>query len=418
MSFDSPAIQIRGVSKRYQTYNNPRDRLKQFIVPRLLKLFGADTKPYYSEFWALQAATLDVAKGETVGIIGSNGSGKSTLLQIVCGTLQPTSGSVEIDGRVAALLELGAGFNPEYTGRENVFLNASVLGMSTEETLARFDDIAEFAGIGDHIDQPVKTYSSGMFVRLAFSVAVHVNPDVLVVDEALSVGDIAFQNRCMQRIQLLKRGGTSILFVSHDLSTVQIICDRVIWVKQGQIHQQGSASEVCQNYYAESMGAQTQTQPSAQIQIPQQSTGMAAFSRLRLMDGAGRETTSCTVGESLCIHFELAALVDLSETIFSISIYRADGDWSVGQTSAEKKVFWPAAKAGELLCGKLYLEPMSLTPAEYKICLSAFARDLQTCYAMTDVHLGFSVRSPYQTWGNFIHPCEWQRLENPTHANE
>ena len=184
------AIKVENLSKCYQIYDQPRDRLKQFLLPRLQRVVGLTPKQYYREFWALKDTSFDVKKGETVGIIGRNGSGKSTLLQMICGTLSPTTGSVATHGRIAALLELGSGFNPEFTGRENVYMNASVLGLTNDEIDARFDEIAAFADIGEFIEQPVKTYSSGMYSRLAFSIAINVDPEILIVDEALAVGEI------------------------------------------------------------------------------------------------------------------------------------------------------------------------------------------------------------------------------------
>lgn len=193
------AISVRGVSKCYQIYDSPGHRLKQFIMPRIRRVFGLKARSYYREFHALHDVSLEVARGEVVGLVGKNGSGKSTLLQIVCGTLSPTGGQVETYGRVSALLELGSGFNPEFTGRDNAYMNAALLGIPAEELGPRLDDILEFAGIGDFIDQPIKTYSSGMVLRLAFAVAINVDPDILVVDEALAVGDEAFQRKCFSR---------------------------------------------------------------------------------------------------------------------------------------------------------------------------------------------------------------------------
>ena len=190
------AIKVENLSKCYHIYDQPRDRLKQMILPRMQRAIGMQPRQYFREFWALKDVSFEVKKGETVGIIGRNGSGKSTLLQMVCGTLNPTSGSIQTSGRIAALLELGSGFNPEFTGRENVYLNGAVLGLSRDEIDVRFDEIAAFAEIGEFIDQPVKTYSSGMMVRLAFAVAINVDPQILVVDEALSVGDELFQRKC------------------------------------------------------------------------------------------------------------------------------------------------------------------------------------------------------------------------------
>ena len=228
------AISVQNLSKCYQIYENPRDRLKQFVMPRMHRISGNKPKQYFKEFWALKDVSFEIKKGETVGIIGRNGSGKSTLLQMICGTLNPTSGSVQTNGRIAALLELGSGFNPEFTGRENVYMNAAVLGLSLDEVDRRFDDIAAFADIGQFIEQPVKTYSSGMMVRLAFAVQAAVDPDILIVDEALAVGDEKFQRKCYARLEDLKSRGTSILFVSHSTTSIIELCDRCLLLDHGE----------------------------------------------------------------------------------------------------------------------------------------------------------------------------------------
>lgn len=221
-----PVIAATGVSKAYAIFAKPADRLKQMLS------FGR--RRYYREFWALRDVSFAISRGQTIGIVGRNGSGKSTLLQIISGTLTPSSGALTVNGRVAALLELGAGFNPEFTGRENVYLNAALLGQDRAETERRFERIAAFADIGTYIDQPVKTYSSGMYARLAFSVAIHVDPDILVVDEALSVGDELFQRKCFLRIKEMQREGVTILFVSHSAATVTEICDKVLVLDRGE----------------------------------------------------------------------------------------------------------------------------------------------------------------------------------------
>lgn len=252
------AISARGLSKAYQIYAQPTDRLLQGVMPRLQRLgrpvarvFGTELaeRTYFSQHWALHALDFSVARGETLGVIGRNGSGKSTLLQLVCQTLTPTSGEVTVRGRVAALLELGSGFNPEYTGRENIFLNASVLGLTREETVARIDDILAFADIGDFVDQPVRTYSSGMAMRLAFSVIAHVDADILVVDEALAVGDAYFQQKCMRWLRQFRQNGT-VLFCGHDTGAVLNLCDHALWLDRGTLAMHGSAKEVCEGYIA------------------------------------------------------------------------------------------------------------------------------------------------------------------------
>lgn len=240
-------IRVNNLSKCYEIYDKPSDRLKRFFLPRLRRLLGQSTKHYFREFWALKDVSFEIKKGETVGIIGRNGSGKSTLLQLICGTLTPTSGTVETSGRIAALLELGSGFNPEFTGRENVYMNAAVLGLSHKEVEARFDDIVAFADIGDFIDQAVKTYSSGMYVRLAFAVIAHVDADILIVDEALSVGDAIFAQKCMRFIRAFQEKG-SLIFVSHDAGAVQNLCKSGIWLKNGKIEATGTSKSVSETY--------------------------------------------------------------------------------------------------------------------------------------------------------------------------
>lgn len=251
------SIQVNGLGKCYHVYEIPRDRLKQFFVPRLRRMVGVPpAAPYYREFWALKSVSLEVQKGETVGIIGRNGSGKSTLLQMICGTLTPSCGTVRTYGRVAALLELGSGFNPEFTGRENVYLNGAVLGLSKEDVDAHFDAIVDFADIGEFISQPVKTYSSGMIVRLAFAVQAQSNPDILVVDEALAVGDAKFQAKCFAHLKRLKAQGTSILLVSHSTEQIATHCDRAVFLKSGDVVAIGKPRDVINLYLDDMFGVE------------------------------------------------------------------------------------------------------------------------------------------------------------------
>lgn len=248
MSFElHPAIRITDLSKRFQIYTQPQDRLKEAIIPRLQRLFGFHPKSFSHDFWALHEISLDIPQGKTVGIIGRNGSGKSTLLQLICGTLNPTTGQVAIKGRVAAILELGSGFNPEFTGRENVYMNASVLGLTKEQIDERFTQIVDFADIGEFITQPVKTYSSGMMVRLAFAVIAHVDADILVIDEALSVGDAFFTQKCMRFLRS-SMGRATVLFVSHDTTSILNLCDEVVWLDKGRVLERGDPKAVCGHY--------------------------------------------------------------------------------------------------------------------------------------------------------------------------
>jgi lipopolysaccharide transport system ATP-binding protein len=234
------AISLNNVSKCFKRYARPIDRLKEILLP---------SRSYAQEFWALRDISFEIMKGETMGIIGRNGAGKSTLLQLICGTLTPTSGEVQVHGRVAALLELGAGFNPEFTGRENVYMNGAIMGLSKTEVSERFDNIAAFADIKDFIDQPVQTYSSGMYVRLAFASAIHVDPDILIVDEALAVGDMFFQAKCMSRMRRMMESGVTVLFVSHDTASVKSLCNQAVLLDNGKLLRHASADEVVEQYF-------------------------------------------------------------------------------------------------------------------------------------------------------------------------
>lgn len=234
------AISVKNVTKIYKLYDKPLDRLKESINPF--------HKKYHEPFFALNNVSFEIEKGETVGIIGTNGSGKSTILKIITGVLQQTTGEVKIQGNVSALLELGAGFDMEYTGIENIYMNGAVLGYSEEEMSRKKDEILEFADIGDFVYQPVKTYSSGMLVRLAFALAINVEPEILIIDEALAVGDAFFQAKCFHKLEEIKEKGTTILFVSHDIVSVKKLCSRAVWLDRGNLREIGDAKEVCEKY--------------------------------------------------------------------------------------------------------------------------------------------------------------------------
>ncbi len=300
------AIRAEELSKCYTLFDHPADRLKQMLV--------RGRRRYYREFWALRETSFELAKGQVMGLVGRNGAGKSTLLQLVCGTLAPTGGSLDVRGRVAALLELGSGFNPEFSGRENVYVYASILGLSKTEIDRRFDGIVEFSGIADFIDQPVKTYSSGMFVRLAFSVATSVDPDILIIDEALSVGDGEFARKSFDRIMGMKKAGKTILFCSHSLYQVEAFCDQVLWLDQGQSVLFGNPQEVIQRYGQFLLGATASTEPTddAPVDIPVTSepvripVGHARFTYVEAgLDGqAGREFNGRTGENNLSIRLQ------------------------------------------------------------------------------------------------------------------
>lgn len=282
MSCD-PVISINGLGKTYYVYKRPIDRVLQSVLP--------NRKKKYREVRALNGIDLDICRGETIGIVGRNGSGKSTLLQIISGTLYQSEGTVSKQGRLTALLELGAGFNPQFTGRENAYLNASIMGIPRNVMEQRFDDILEFSGIGQFIDQPVKTYSSGMFVRLAFSVAIHMDPDILIVDEALSVGDVGFQSKCFRKLRELKEGGTTTLFVTHATELIVRHCDRAVLLDDGNIKSLGEPMEVVNEYQNLLFGTDRLTEAEATQHEQDYPTDASGFISRTDIDGCPLRTT-------------------------------------------------------------------------------------------------------------------------------
>ena len=272
------AISVQGVSKIYKLYDKPIDRLKEAV--------SLTHKSYHRDFFALSDISFDVKKGETVGIIGTNGSGKSTILKIITGVLSPTTGTAEVSGNISALLELGAGFNSEYTGLENIYMNGTMMGFSRQEMERRMDDILRFADIGDFVNQPVKTYSSGMFVRLAFALAINVDPEILIVDEALSVGDVFFQAKCYRRMEEMMKNGTTILMVSHDMGSIIKYCDRVVLLNRGTFVAQGEAGKMV-DLYKKILANQTDELAEALIEEKKEALGLpveAAVSDKRMKD--------------------------------------------------------------------------------------------------------------------------------------
>jgi lipopolysaccharide transport system ATP-binding protein len=295
------AISVRNLSKTYRIFGHPGDRIRQAMTLGRMR--------FHREFTALKGVSFDVRKGETVGIIGRNGSGKSTLLQLICGILKPTSGSVTVNGRISALLELGAGFNPEFTGRENIYFQGALMGFKRQEVDARIDDIIAFADIGAFIDQPVRTYSSGMYVRLAFSVAISSEPEILIVDEALSVGDAVFQHKSKKRIQQLRDSGTSLLIVSHDRNTITAMCNRSIFLDNGQLMMDAAPGEAMDYYYA--VMASKSGENVRQIQSGSghmqtvSGTGEATVELIILRDANGHEVEMVTPGQPVTLEFRV-----------------------------------------------------------------------------------------------------------------
>lgn len=345
-------IRAERLSKCYAIYNRPEERLKQMLLGRVLN------KRYFREFWALRNVDLEVRRGETLGIVGRNGSGKSTLLQMIAGTLNPTSGTVEVRGRVAALLELGAGFNPEFTGRENVYINAAILGLTREQIDSRFDLIAGFADIGQFLDQPVKTYSSGMFARLAFSVAIHVDPEILIVDEILAVGDAAFQRRCMNRFYKIRDSGCTILFVAHDAYQIRSLCQRAIYLSQGETVACGAASDVMDRYTFDIEEAVARSQlsavspvgdPTKSIPEPDQ---LFSITKVTVENANGDAIEEVQSGQDICVRMQYKALTTkFPEKIsFVVNFYRHDDLYICGTTTLMEGIApCDAQSAGEVI---------------------------------------------------------------------
>ena len=340
MSSSNIAISVSNLSKCYQIYENPRDRLKQFVMPRVRRMAGKAHKQYFREFWALKDVSFEIKKGETVGIIGRNGSGKSTLLQMICGTLTPTSGSIQTNGRIAALLELGSGFNPEFTGRENVYMNASLLGLSKDEIDARYDNIVEFADIGEFIEQPVKTYSSGMMVRLAFAVIAHVGADILVIDEALAVGDAYFVQKCMRFLRRFTEQGT-LLFVSHDTGAVVRICSRVLLLDRGELERVGDPKAISELYLAMLHNEQHGALVPKVISDATSSTsndfgaGMVKVISINLQDEFGKLILNVCGGEAVRLRVELVSETIMTQVIVGFLVRDRLGQVVFGENTCQ-----------------------------------------------------------------------------------
>ncbi len=346
----SPAISIRGISKVYHLFERPIDRLKH-------QLFG-HLKSYGKEFWALKDIDLEIGHGETIGIVGRNGSGKSTLLQIIAGVLQPTTGEIAVAGRVAAMLELGSGFNPEYTGKENVFMNGSILGMSKAEMERRYDEIIDFAEIGDFIDQPVKTYSSGMYVRLAFSVQACIRPDILIVDEALSVGDAKFQRKCFRRMEELKERGVTILFVTHDVNAVINHCSRAVLLEQGQMVAQGRPQEIVERYQKLLFGADT----SGPIQ--EYGDGGATFVDIWTENDDGARIESLTSGDRMRFCVRVKFHKEIENPVLGMRLKSIQGVTLTAANTANVRLETGRFKAGDEVVMRWMME-CNLEPNSY-----------------------------------------------------
>lgn len=377
------AIKVDHVSKMYKLYDKPSDRLKESL--------GLTRKKKYHEHWALNDVCFEVKKGETVGIIGTNGSGKSTILKIITGVLNPTAGEVVIDGRISALLELGAGFNMEYTGIENVYLNGMMIGFSREEIDQRLDDILKFADIGDFVNQPCKTYSSGMFVRLAFAVAINIDPEILIVDEALSVGDVFFQAKCYKKFEEFKEQGKTIIFVSHDLSSISKYCDRVVLLNKGDKMSEGAPKEMI-NLYKRVLLNQTvsgqdgkvlqenEEQGSTEIKlwkshykinpgVDEYGTGEAEIIDFAIIDEHGSYTNCIEKGTSFAIKSKVLFNQEIQNPIFTLTFKNIQGTAVTGTNTMYEKVDVGTVHPGEVYVAT-FEQNMDMQGGEYLLSIS------------------------------------------------
>ena len=382
------AIAVDHISKVYKLYDKPMDRMVEAL--------GLTKKKKYREHFALSDVSFQVKKGECVGIIGTNGSGKSTILKIITGVLNPTGGTLTVNGRIQALLELGAGFNMEYTGIENIYLNGTMNGFTEQEIESRMQDILDFADIGDYVKQPVKTYSSGMFVRLAFSVAINIDPEILIVDEALSVGDVFFQAKCYHKFEEFKKMGKTIIFVSHDLSSVSKYCDRVVLLNQGVKLGEGSPKEMIDDYKRVLVGqyelpeskSESSLLNDEQIQVAVQKkaakqdtsklleygTKEAVIEQFYMTDDRGTESKSIIKGSEFTIHMKVSFMADLPAPIFAFSIKTVKGTEITGTNTMFEKTFLESVKAGAVK-DITFTQKMSLQGGEYLLSFGVTGYD-------------------------------------------
>ena len=364
------------------------------------------------EFWALRDVSFEVEHGEAVGLIGPNGAGKSTALKLISRIIEPTSGRIEVNGRVAALLELGAGFHPDLTGRENIFLNGSILGLSRREIKKRFDSIVEFSGLGRFVDVPVKHYSSGMQVRLGFSIATAVDPDILLIDEVLAVGDQAFQAKCLARIGEMRARGTTLLFVSHNTDIVRKLCDRVIRLEEGRLHSQGNANEIVNAYLRDvSAGQDALSTPRAVAGGPRPGqrwgSGLVEIVNVQFLDGQGQERTEFRTGERMTARITYRAHQRVSRPAFGVALHRSDGTHITGPNTVTSGYDIDFIEGTGVV--EYTIEHLPLLPGDYQ--LTAAIYDLFSVHPFDHHHRMYSFRvrpgATKETEGIIHIPCSW-----------
>ncbi|OJG89346.1 ABC transporter ATP-binding protein [Enterococcus silesiacus] len=381
-------------------YKKPSDRFKEALNPM--------KKTYHDLFYALKDVTMQIEKGEMIGFVGENGSGKSTILKIITGVLTPTSGSMKIDGKISALLELGSGFNPEYSGYENIFLNGMVLGFSREEMEERVEDVIKFADIGDHLYQPVKTYSSGMFVRLAFAVAINVDPDILIVDEALAVGDLEFQLKCMEKFTEIKNSGKTILFVSHDVNSVRRFCDRTFWLKNGEVVEYGDTMDVTTNYenFLKKKSIKTVDREKT-IQNEETVPDIIEVDKATLLNHALEPLEIVTQDEKVIVKLEYTVKNDsIKSPVCGVAIRTVDNNYVCGLNTLLDgvKIPWKMGK------NVFYLEygKMSLLTGEYYFDIAFFEEHATVPLVYKTKYLNMFISGRYAGEGIVILDHEWK----------
>lgn len=398
-----PAIQVKNLKKVYKLYQKPSDRFKE--------AFGI-AKGKHKEHYALNGINLEIFQGETVGIIGTNGSGKSTILKIITGVLNPTEGEVTVDGRISALLELGAGFNMEYNGIENVYLNGTMMGFSEKEIEKRLPDILQFADIGDYVYQPVKTYSSGMFVRLAFAVAINIEPEILIVDEALSVGDVFFQAKCYRKFEEFKQMGKTIVFVSHDLSSISKYCDRVYLLNQGNLLGEGNPKEMIDAYKRVLVGQyEVPEEAEEDVLVPDAALNpelleygdkQAEIDEFYITDEKGVKTTAIIKGSPFTIHVKVRFNNRIVAPIFAFSIKNIRGTEITGTNTMVEKAFLEPVEEGSVK-EVSFTQKMSLQGGDYLLSLGVtgyLGNEFQVYHRLYDV-LNITVVSDKDTVGYY-----------------
>ena len=381
----TPAIVVEDVSKQFRLQKERVDSLKERVL--------AWKRPKAEEFWALRGVSLEIPEGTTYGLVGHNGSGKSTLLRLMAGIHRPTKGRVQVEGRISALLELGAGFHPELTGRENVYLNAAILGLSRREVDKVFDDIVEFAGIEEFIDTPVKIYSSGMFVRLGFSVAVHVEPDVLLLDEVIAVGDEEFQRRCYDHLFSLARRGVTIVIVSHSLAVLEQMCDRVAWLDHGTLKDEGPVADIGEQYLEQvnrAEEARLAAGHGSASEYEREGSGEVEITRVEFVGRAGASREIAVSGEPVAIRLHYRAHEPIDDAVFGIGVYHQNGVHLAFPNSA-----WDQAQVGRLQGDGFVdyeLERLPLLPGPYILSVAIYHEDVTHAYDHLDRQIPLRVQ--------------------------